>query len=377
MKQYITILLCLLLLAAMTACAASPADATSVSETSSLTVASSEPTVPETQPTEAPVIGYDALLERFFFLVSHPYDVTDLAPGELGIIEAARTMEDNAPNAIGYYIGDLSGDGIPELAVGTLPEYGGQINVLYTLVDGQPQLVFEGWYRSSYRYLKSGLFFYCGASSASETGQGFFSLSQDATTLTCEEFYFTHAGEEDASLIQVYYNTTGSWDIGQSQLTQIPAEDFWSWNPECGDLSMTTFLDYRLEQLYDTSDEPLHVQWGNSVVPGLKNYREYVVDEEYADQVLFTTDRTLTNFELSRLTILDVSDDGVFSYSAEPVYSQDCLTPGCPLLIQICFPGDMSAYGISFVDTYGDGQTHWLRIMVSGKDGSLLLENAN
>lgn len=377
MKRNVTILLYFLLLVTMTACAASPADTTPVSETTAPTAASSEPTVPETQPTEAPGSGYDALLERFCSLVWQPHDVTDIAPGELGIIEAARTMEDHAPNAIGYYIGDLSGDGIPELAVGTLPEYGGQINALYTMVEGQPQLVFEGWYRSSYRYLKSGLFFYCGASSASETGQGFFSLSQNGTTLTCEEFYFTHASQEDGSAIQVYYNTTGSWDIGQSQLTQIPVEDFWSWNPECGDLPMTTFLDYGLEQGYDTSDEPLHVQWGNSAVSGLNNYQEYVVDEEYADQVLFTTDRTLTNFELSRLTILDVSDDGVVSYSAEPVFSQDRLTPEYPLLIQICFPGDMSAYGISFVDTYGDGQTHWLRIMVSGKDGSLLLENAD
>lgn len=375
MKRYIVMVLSLLLLAAMTACGDSPRAATAGSETGAPTQSPSETTLPETQPLETVAVAYDALVERLFCLVSNPYDVGDTAPGELGVIEAARSLEGKAGEAIGYHIGDLNGDSIPELAVGTLPEYGGQIHSLYTLVEGRPQLVFEGWYRSSYRYLGKGRFFYIGASSAVETGQGFFSLSQDATTLICEEFYFTHAANENASDIQVYFNTTGSWDIGQSQLTQIPVEDFWSWNPEQADLSLTTFFDYGTQRRKDTANGPIHVQWGESALPGLENYLEYVADEEYAAPVLITTERTVTDFELVYLTLREVYEDGTVSYDADPVYSLESLTPECPLVAHLSFPGDLSAYGISFVDT--DGTTHRLTVQVSGKDGSLLLQETD
>lgn len=106
--------------------------------------------LPDKQPPDAqdpePDQPYSELVERCYTLVSDPYGFVDIAEyGEFGVIESARAMEDNALDGLGYTIQDLSGDGIPELVVGTLPEYGGQINAVYTLVDGQPQFVFEGW----------------------------------------------------------------------------------------------------------------------------------------------------------------------------------------------------------------------------------------
>lgn len=72
---------------------------------------------------------YEELIERYYTLVTDPNGFADISEyGEFGVIESARSMEENALDGMGYTIKGLSGDGIPELIVGTLPDYGGQIN---------------------------------------------------------------------------------------------------------------------------------------------------------------------------------------------------------------------------------------------------------
>lgn len=319
---------------------------------------------------------YSELVERYYTLVSDPYGFVDIAEyGEFGVIESARAMEGNALDGLGYIIEDLSGDGIPELVVGTLPEYGGQINAVYTLVDGQPQFVFEGWYRSSYSYLGDGRFYYYGSSSASETGQGFFSLSKDGTTLNCEDFYFTHAAEEDYSDLKVYYNTTGRWDIVESQESDMSLEEFQAYEPSYKDLPLTSFADHAAER---GPEAPVQVHWAELWLQGITDYEEFVADDgEYATDVLFTAKRTVTDFELMRLTIREIYEDGTVSYASEPIYSLNRLTPERPLVVRMTFPGDTPTYGISYVDESGDGMTHHLTVEVSGKDGTLLLRETD
>ena len=90
---------------------------------------------------------------------------------------------------------------------------------------------------------------YYGSSGASETGQGYFSLSKDGTTLNCEEFYFTHAEKEDYSDLKVYYNTTGSCDIKASEESDMTLDMFWDLEPfSSEELSLTSFADYELER---------------------------------------------------------------------------------------------------------------------------------
>lgn len=319
---------------------------------------------------------YEELVDRFYTLVADPYGFVDIAEyGEFGVIESARAMEDNALEGLGYTIEDLSGDGIPELVVGTLPEYGGQINAVYTLVDDQPQFVFEGWYRSSYSYLGNGCFFYYGSSSASETGQGFFSLSRDGATLNCEDFYFTHAAEEDYSDLKVYYNTTGSWDIAESQESDMSLEEFRTCEPPYEVLPLTSFADYTAKR---GSEAPMQVYWAELWLHGITDYEKFVADDgEYSTDVLFTAKRTVTDFELMRLTIREIYEDGTASYASEPIYSLERLTPERPLVVHMIFPGDTPAYGISYVDESGDGMTHRLMIEISGEDGTLSLQETD
>ena len=378
MKRYAAIFLSILLLAAMTACAStSRPDTGTEPPTEGTSEPASPDTLPDEQPSEQPdaqtpelAERYDELVERFYALVVDPYGFTDIAEyGELGVIESARSAGDGALDALGYTIEDLSGDGVPELVVGTLPEFGGQTNAVYTLVDGQPQFVLEGWYRSSYVYMGDGHFSYC----AAEGGQGVFYLTKDGTALECESFLFTSLNRDGD--LDVYYNETGSWDTAESEKSDMTAEEFWALDPAGSGLPLTSFHDYTASQsggINALNDMPVRVQWGELQVPGLTDYEKFVADDgEYSAEVLFTTERTVADFELVALTIGEVYDDGTVSYLTEPLYSMDVLTPERPLVVRMSFPGDLPAYGISYTDE--DGAIHRLTLEISGEDGTLLL----
>ena len=183
-----------------------------------------------------PDLAYSELVERFRTLVSDPFGQDSDKPGEMGVLEAARAAGDNAVYEMGYLIEDLSGDGIPELAVGGL---NGMTNALYTLVDGKPEPVFEGWYRSSYVYMGDGYFYYYGSNSASESGQGVFYLTKNGTGLECESFLFT--GLNSDGDLEVYRNETGSWNPAESEKSDMTAEDFWALDPPGDPLPLTPF----------------------------------------------------------------------------------------------------------------------------------------
>ena len=318
---------------------------------------------------------YEELIEHYYTLVADPNGFADISEyGEFGVIESARSMEENALDGMGYTIKDLSGDGIPELIVGTLPDYGGQINAVYTSLNGQPEFVFEGWYRSSYTYLGDGRFYYYGSGGASETGQGSYRLSKDGTTLNCEEFYFTHASEDNTEL-KVYCNTTGNWDIAKSQESDMSIDAFWEIEPSIEELPLTSFADYAVER---GPEAPVQVHWTELWMNEDTDYEKFVVDDgEYSAHVMFRAKRTVTDFELMQMTIEEVNEDGKVSYDLKPIYSLDRLTPKRPLVVSLTFPGDTPAYGISYVDESGDGMKHQFSVEVSGEDGTLLLREIN
>ena len=178
---------------------------------------------------------YHELLERFYALASDPGSDMDTAgDGEYGVLEAAQGLGDDALNGIGYLIKDLSDDGVPELVVGSLREYGGEVYALYTLADSgsEPELVFEGWSRNSYTYVNayvggSSCFYNYGSNSATESGQGVFTLSRNARELNWRWFYFTSAEDGNSDNVTLYANTTGSWDPKESEVAyETPDEYF-------------------------------------------------------------------------------------------------------------------------------------------------------
>ena len=308
-------------------------------------------------------------------MVSDPFGQDSDKPGEMGVLESARAAGDNAVYEMGYLIEDLSGDGIPELAVGGL---NGMTNALYTLVDGKPKLVFEGWYRSSYVYMGDGHFYYYGANSAAENGQGVFYLTKDGTGLECESFLFTGLNRDGD--LDVYYNETGSWDPAESEKSDMTAEDFWALDPAGEPLPLTPFSGTEVGSANE-SRVPVSVRYLTEA--GDVDYDWVTLyDGDGAASLLFTTDSPVRSFTVLTLELTDFTETGAAIFSATPVVLEEGLdslpevmTVDTPVAVQLGFMGTIPNYGISYVD--GGGNLRRFALVQSGYDGSVLLDEAD
>jgi hypothetical protein len=130
---------------------------------------------------------------------------------------------------IGYVLDDMSGDGIPELVIGTDEDYEGDgdesyIYNVFTLKDNQPLTVFGGSARSSYRWMHNGHFCYWGSGGAMITLMGENHLSKDGQEIIWDDFYFTD--EKTGGEIGIYHNTSGIFDVEVSEELDITDEQF-------------------------------------------------------------------------------------------------------------------------------------------------------
>ena len=386
MKRYVAFFLSILMLATMTACGGQPTVNSSPRGEESSPVCTPDQQIPE-QGDKKPVVtkdseqtseqatnsdlAYSELVERFRALVSDPFGQDSDKPGEMGVLETARAAGDNAVYEMGYLIEDLSGDGIPELAVGGVH---GMTNALYTLVDGKPELVFEGWYRNSYVYMGDGHFYYYGANSAAENGQGVFYLTKDGTGLECESFLFTSLNS--GGDLDVYYNENGNWDPAESEKSDMTAEDFWALDPAGEPLALTPFSGSGGWNAVE-SESPVSVQYLMEV--GDEDY-DWVTLYDGSDAccILITSDSWVSNLNIWNLFVEDVADDGTVTCSTT-LAGDDChwdtVTLDTPIAVQLIFYGDLPTYGISYEDQHGT--LHCFAIEVSGDDGSILLREAD
>ena len=169
---------------------------------------------------------YNDILDRVYFLLTNKDAETDLQDGEIGIHETAMLSE-NPLNDIGYCIKDISGDGIPELLIGSISEktdsasYGSIIFDVYTYSDNSPLLTFEGWARNAYEYAEDGNFVYHGSGGAIYSYLGDYTISQDGKELICNNFYFTKEKDETFNDIMYLHNTSGdSEDTASEEITE-------------------------------------------------------------------------------------------------------------------------------------------------------------
>ena len=96
-------------------------------------------------------------------------------------------------------------------------------------------------------------------------------------------------------------------------------------------------------------------------------YHHYSSEDEYAVSVVFHA-----YDKLQDVTILTMEFHEEGYLPGAELFTIPELTTELPLVAELSFPGDMSTYGIRFVDQLGT--THMYSIYISGKDGSLILE---
>lgn len=360
--------------------------------------------------------AYEEMLDRIYVWIDsgilsdsgYYYENGEEIQGLMGVMEVAHTMNMNKTDAlehIGYTVQDVTGDGICELLIGGISEKadelgggdgndtgrGDQIYTAYTVKEGKPQFVFEGWYRNSYSYMGEGNFFYQGSASAAQSGFGVFQLSEDGTELLCKNFYFTDNKDEETFEIGFYQNKKGEWDKDASTELKISDDEFWALSEDMKtqvkSIELTPFSSRATGEKEGTetpgkTEKPENNGTANVQVQWLEDDEasDYDVirisEEEPVSHILFTTDRTVKLFTVLDLSLENVSEDGTATFDAYPAsVATDILSPEEPVAVALSFFGTIPNYGFQYEDT--DGNTRRFALEISGKDGSLIFREAN
>ncbi|MCR4669584.1 MAG: hypothetical protein K5643_00175 [Saccharofermentans sp.] len=202
--------------------ASSSSAASDESKESEITISATER--PESSATSS-APGYEKIYGEILeavheILTKGPGD--DIPEGMTGILELYSYVGAEALNQVGYKITDLTGDSVPELIIGSGPE----IYALFTVKNGEAFLVTEGWGRSSVCMLSDGRFYTSGSGGAATHIFGRYSLSEDATEIIWDDYYFTDIKDEQTWEIGHYHNKTGDMDKTSSEELAISDEDF-------------------------------------------------------------------------------------------------------------------------------------------------------
>ncbi len=93
--------------------------------------------------------------------------------------------------------------------------------------------------------------------------------------------------------------------------------------------------------------------------------------DEYAQRILITPLEAVTGFRFLDISFSESQDQEIQFIVNQELYGQEALTPDRPLAVWVSFPGTFPTRAIQY--TGQDGAIHSYAIVMSGKDGSILL----
>lgn len=322
---------------------------------------------------------YAGKLDNYYKLVTSSAKTAEPNEHQYGVWEVMAGAGDEAPSKIGYAIRDISGDGIPELIIGSVRSsddmvYSGtMIYAVYTCVNGQPQFSFDGRARSSFSPLENGQFLYRGSGGAIYSIFGVYDIARDGAKLICKDYYFTWEKDKDFKHIGVYHNKKGVCDKSVSQEMDVDAEDFWSLADNMAkktvDWKLTPFSKYKAA--VSAKSARVRAQFAKNLPANLR-YDKFTADNGAGKvTVVFTPDKEISNFRFLALTLKDVDSHGHMIFTEKELLRREKLSPDLPIGIEMVFYGDLPNNGISYVD--GSGRTRKFTVSLSGRDGSVLL----
>lgn len=357
-------------------------------------VSEPQPEQQEPSPTGAPPVEqpdyqavYAPVLDETFDVLCNGYDgEEDYRYVPTGVMEMASWgIPQERIREVGYRIEDISGDGVPELLIGTVPMDSQVQDIIfcgYTCKDGEIVSFLDGWYRNTYRWMGGGRFFNVGSGGAMYSIFGVCPLSEDGTELRCEDYYFTHETDESFQEIGYYHNTTGEWDVEASEKLDITDDAFWSimqnYEAQCIPLDLTPFAAYPYTgYVSQPLDCKVRADYLDDVFLEFSDYENaaelfseiYPTDAEYETTIAFRSEEDVADFKLLALEFRDVDENGKVTFGRTEVFGVPQLKAGVPLAVPMSFPGDIPSNGFSYTDS--DGAAKAFTIGVSGKDGSL------
>lgn len=177
------------------------------------------PTQPPSTQIPAHAAGYSAVYQDIYQLLTSGDRNQNYLFATTGIKEATSGTSTEAERfaAISYALQDLNDDGIQEMIVldphWTLPG-NSRILALYTLQNGSPLLIDEGWARSRLYLLQDGTFYHEGSGGAAYSV--FETRTLQGTHMFSTGIWFTYPKDEAQTQGGYYYNATGEYSVEAS-----------------------------------------------------------------------------------------------------------------------------------------------------------------
>ena len=278
-------------------------------------------------------------------------------------------------DSVGYMYKDVTGDNIPELLIaGAFNEYshGSNIYDIFTVKDGKPTLIDEGWARSSIYLTDDGAIYTEGSAGAANSCVGKYYLKSDGTKEWIDFFFTEGDPNNDYALLQ-YHNKTGEWNTEASELLNDSdpdyLENFESLSDNLVFLESTLFT-----TLSDRYGEPvncvLYVYEDEGFSNGVDRY-DTMDDPNSVDVHFVPMGTKVFDFKFLGLSLTDVDENGNVTYESTPILELGDIDDFSPFIIEAAFPGTLPSYGFSYLDEFGT--LHEFALIQSGKDGTIAL----
>ena len=276
-------------------------------------------------------------------------------------------------DSVGYLYKDVTGDNIPELIISGAPsEYSQGTNIfnIFTVKEGNPVLIDEGWSRSSIFLSDDGTIYTEGSSGAMNSCVGKYYLKSDGTKEWVDFFFTEGDPNNDFELLQ-YHNKTGVWDTNSSELLDESNQDFWQNMSSLSD--HIVFLESTLyTTLSDIYGEPvdcvLYIFEDEGLSTGIERY-DTIDDPNSVDVRFVPMGTAVYDFKFLGLSLTDVDENGNATYETTPILEIGDTDKFTPFIIEAAFPGTLPSYGFSYLDEFGN--LHEFALIQSGKDGTI------
>lgn len=300
------------------------------------------------------------------------------------VASQVRMGDEEALRRIGYFIKDISGDGVSELIVGAIEEedgtyrYGRELYAVYSCEQPQINQLFFSDRHHRYTLLSDGRILVTTVDGVHDFGLGVYRMAPDGSALTCEDYYFVVEADESARHGDVYHNTIGQSDVRVSEKMGMTPEDVLALGRKLDGQAQPVPL-YPFSLYFYEPKEPfapetslVSVMRREAVDPGTYYRSRFCINQEGAHFSLFlSAEKELMNVHVLALRYLDTE-------AGQPIFATHSLAgiyrfkPEHPVIVDLPVVDAMPAYGLSYEDE--EGRPHTFALRESGFDGSLFFE---